>query len=167
MIRSSLVAFILVTAGLLVSLWYVYANYYEEIYDFFGVRVQYTMFIDEVFFSVTVADEPWERKQGLSNSAPLDDQTGMLFVFDDSGRYGMWMKDMRYALDMIWIDENFTVVHVEENVTPDTYPTVFSSPGPARFVLEVPAFTVESFKIKTGQRASIPVEVLPEDLQPI
>ena len=167
MFRSSLVSFVLLTAALLVGLWYVYANYYEDIYSFFGVRVQHTMFIDEVFFSVTVADEPHERQQGLSNTTPLEDQTGMLFVFDSPGRYGMWMKDMNYALDMIWIDDTLTVVHIEENVTPDSYPKVFSSSVPARFVLEVPAFTVESFRISEGQQASIPVEILPEDLQPI
>ncbi|MAZ29837.1 hypothetical protein CL655_00975 [bacterium] len=167
MLRNSIISFVVLAGVLLVSLWYVYANYHQEIYDWLGVRVQYTMFISEVFFSVTVADEPAEWRRGLSNTAPLVDQTGMLFVFDTSDRYGMWMKDMRYALDMIWIDENFTVVHIEENVTPDTYPTTFSSPVPARFVLEVPAFTVESFKIQVGQQASIPVDVLPDDLQPI
>lgn len=167
MFRYSLSAFVVGITLILSGIWYVYAVYHEEIYDFLGVTLQHTIFIEEVYFSVTVADEPDERRIGLSNSDPLPDQTGMLFVFDEPGRYGMWMKDMRYALDMIWIDEDLTVVHIEENVTPDSYPEVFSSPMQARFVLEVPAFTVESFKIQTGQRASIPVDVLPEDLQPL
>lgn len=163
--RDSLIAFVIVAAIGLMGLWYVYATYYEEIYDFFGVRVEYTVSIEEAFFTVTIADEPHEWRQGLSNTSPLADQTGLLFVFADEDRYGMWMKDMNYALDIIWIDDDLTVVHVEENVTPDTYPKVFSSPEPARFVLEVPAFTAETFKIEAGDTAFIPVDVLPPDLQ--
>jgi uncharacterized membrane protein (UPF0127 family) len=165
--RNSLIAFVILVGLVLVGLWYVYANYYEEIYDFLGVRVQYTMSVEEAFFTVTVADEPHEWRQGLSGTAPLADQTGMLFVFDQEDRYGMWMKDMNYPLDILWINNDMTVVHIEENVEPNTYPKVFASDEPARFVLEVPAFTVKTFQLTEGQSAYIPVEVLPEDLQPI
>jgi uncharacterized membrane protein (UPF0127 family) len=163
--RNSIIAFIVFASILLVGLWYGFAKYHEEIYDWLGVRVQYTMFISEVFFSVTVADEPAEWRQGLSGTRSLADQTGMLFIFAESDIYGMWMKDMNYALDIIWIDEDFTVVHIEENITPDTYPATFASPVPARFVLEVPAFTVESFKLGVGQQANIPVDIWPDDLR--
>ncbi|HMA78603.1 MAG TPA: DUF192 domain-containing protein [Candidatus Paceibacterota bacterium] len=167
MARDSLITFVILVSLSLVGLWYVYANYYEEIYDFLGVRIQYTMSVSEAFISVTISDEPHEWRQGLSGTRNLDDQTGMLFVFDSEDRYGMWMKDMNYPLDILWIDNDFTVVHVEENVSPESYPKVFSSPVPARFVLEVPAYTIESFKLQVGDDAFIPVEVLPEDLQTI
>jgi hypothetical protein len=165
MFRGALLVYILCATLALASIWYIYATYYEEIYDFLGVRTQYAIFIDEVFFSVTVADDPHERQQGLSNTARLDDQTGLLFIFDESDRFGMWMKDMRYAIDILWINDQFEIVHVEENITPDTYPKVFGPPVPARFVLEVPAFTVSSFAIKRGQQLSIPAELVPADLQ--
>jgi uncharacterized membrane protein (UPF0127 family) len=123
------------------------------------------MSIEEAFLSVTVADEPHEWRQGLSGTRQLENQTGMLFVFAEEDRYGMWMKDMNYPIDILWIDNNFSVVHIEENVAPETYPKVFSSPELARFVLEVPAFTAETFKLEVGDSAFIPVEVLPADLQ--
>lgn len=165
--RDSLITFIILVGFFLVGLWYVYANYYEELYDFLGVRVQHTMSVEEAFFTVTVADEPHEWRQGLSGTTYLPDQTGMLFIFDQEDRYGMWMKDMQYPIDILWMNNDLRVVHIEENVAPETYPTVFANDDPARFVLEVPAFTVETFKLDVGQRAYIPVEVLPEDLQSI
>lgn len=162
---NSVVAFVILMVLGLTGLWFAYANYYQDIYRWLGFEAGYTLSIEEAFFSVTVADEPHEWRQGLSGTPSLPDQTGMLFVFDTEDRYGMWMRDMNYALDILWIDNTFTVVHIEENVTPDTYPRVFTSPQPARFVLEVPAYTVESFKLQTGNRAFIPADVLPDDLQ--
>lgn len=164
--KNSAVSFAVTAIILIGAIWYGYANYHVQIHDWLGVRTQYSIYVGESFFSVTIANDASERKQGLSGTTELPDQQGMLFVFDDSGRYGMWMKDMLYAIDIIWIDENLEVVHIEEDVRPETYPRTFSSPQVARFVLEVPAFSVETFKIQRGQKVSIPVDVLPADLQP-
>lgn len=163
--KNSIIGFVVTVGILLVGLWYVYATYYNEIYDWFGVRVTHSLFIEEVFFSVTVADEPQEWRQGLSGVSNLPDQTGLLFIFDESDFFGIWMKDMLIAIDIIWLDADGVVVHIEENITPDTYPTTYSPPTPARYVLEVPAFTVESFRITVGQQAKIPTELIPKDLQ--
>jgi uncharacterized membrane protein (UPF0127 family) len=42
----------------------------------------------------------------------------MLFLFDDLRERTMWMPDMKFALDIVWLDENMTVVHVTEGATP-------------------------------------------------
>ena len=165
--KNDVFTFIVFAGVLLIGLWYVYANYYSEIYDWLGVRVNYTIFIDEVVFAVTVADEPTEWRQGLSGVRSLSDQTGKLFIFDSPDRYGIWMKDMLIPIDILWIDDERIIIHIEENISPDTYPETFSSPTPARFVLEVPAFTVESFKITPGQKITLPAELVPVDLQNI
>lgn len=79
------------------------------------------------------------RQKGLSGRESLADGTGMLFVFDTSDRWGIWMKDMRFAIDILWIREDGVVVTLKEHVAPESYPTVFSSTEPARYVLELPA----------------------------
>jgi uncharacterized membrane protein (UPF0127 family) len=167
MIRNSAITFIILTVLALSGLWYAYAVYYPDFYAWLGGQTEYTMFIDEVAFRVQVADDPDERRQGLSGTSPLSDQTGMLFIFEETGDYGFWMKDMQYAIDIIWLNESYEVVHVVGNATPDSYPKVFGSPEPARFVLEVPAFTAETFDIELGDTALLPVDVLPQDLQSI
>ena len=101
-------------------------------------------------FTVEVADTPDKRQQGLSGRSVLADGTGMLFIFDTPGQYGFWMKDMNFAIDIIWIDENYRIIDIDENLLPETYPKVFYPDQPIKFVLEVPAGTVDSYHIATG-----------------
>lgn len=82
---------------------------------------------------------PAQLQKGLSGRASLPLGSGMLFVFDHDDLWGIWMKDMRFSIDIIWADKDGTVVHVEKEVSPETYPRVFLPPAFSRYVLEVPA----------------------------
>lgn len=115
--------------------------------------------------SVEVLDTPAARIQGLSGRESLPTNGGVLFIFDESEYHGIWMKDMLLSIDIIWIDEKFTVVHIEENVHPSTYPTVFEPDVPARFVVETSSRFAETYGIKEGDRVSLPRNLIPEDLQ--
>lgn len=150
---------------LLVALWFAFVQFYPSIYSWLGVPVTYSIFLEEVPITVTVADTKSEWQQGLSGVTELGDQEGKLFIFDREDRYGIWMKDMLIPLDILWINDANEVVHIEENVSPDTFPKTFTSTDPARFVLEVPAFFVESFKISLGQEMRLPGSLVPKDLQ--
>jgi uncharacterized membrane protein (UPF0127 family) len=97
---------------------------------------------------VSLADTPVERTQGLSEVKKLEEGTGLLFIFDEVDHHGIWMKDMLFAIDIIWLDETKQVVYIEENVKPETYPTVFEPRSPAKYVLEVPAGFVKKEGIK-------------------
>ncbi len=88
---------------------------------------------------VELADTPALRTLGLSGHKNLENGQGMLFLFDESGNYGFWMKDMKFSIDVIWIDAAKNIVHIEKNITPESYPTVFESNAPAKYALEVPA----------------------------
>lgn len=85
-----------------------------------------------------------DRNKGLSGREKLEEGEGMLFVFEKPDRYAFWMPDMRFAIDIIWLDENMKVVHIQENATPESYPESFTPSVPALYVLEVPTgFTRE------------------------
>ncbi|MBP6904718.1 MAG: DUF192 domain-containing protein [Candidatus Pacebacteria bacterium] len=88
---------------------------------------------------VVLADTPALRTQGLSGTERLAPGTGMLFVFDTPGVYGFWMKDMRYPLDIVWIDERFMVTDITYNLDPATYPTVVAPSEQVQYVLELNA----------------------------
>ena len=60
--------------------------------------------IGEETFIVEIADNDEERVRGLSLREPIEANRGMLFIFDVSGNYSFWMKDMLFALDIIWIN---------------------------------------------------------------
>jgi len=127
----------------------------------------HTLSINDNDFSISLADNEATRTQGLSGTTYLAPQNGMLFVFDEVGYHGIWMKDMNYALDILWLDEQRAIVHMDENVMPESYATrqIFRPQQPARFVLELPAGSVAQFDLAVGQVATIPATVLPADLQ--
>ncbi len=109
----------------------------------------------ETSVSVEVADTSEKRTLGLGDRIALLSGHGMLFVFETSDRYGFWMKDMHFALDMIWLDEDLKIVHIEKNVVPGSYPQIFKPEVPALYVLEVPAGFSEDHGLVLGDAASI------------
>ncbi|PIR37958.1 MAG: hypothetical protein COV34_02615 [Candidatus Zambryskibacteria bacterium CG10_big_fil_rev_8_21_14_0_10_42_12] len=95
-------------------------------------------------FQVDVADTDAERIKGLSGKESLSERTGMLFIFEESAPRSFWMKDMRFSIDIVWIDKNRKIVGIHRHVSPETYPQSFVSPEPVMYVLEV-AEGVSSF----------------------
>ena len=108
-------------------------------------------------FSVDVADTPILRARGLSGRECLAPTDGMWFVFPDEGIHGFWMKDMHFPIDILWISDDFRVVHIEEHAAPESYPHVFYPDAPARYVLEIPAGSSARAGIVRGDRAELSV----------
>ncbi len=124
---------------------YKYGNYSRE--NTVGVRQRYVV-IGDKSIRIETAVTRQERETGLSGRLSLEKGSGMLFIFDNDGPQPIWMKDMNFSIDIMWIDVNKKVVHIEENVSPDTFPRAFSSTVNARYVLEVPAGSVQEYGIK-------------------
>ncbi len=101
--------------------------------------------------SARVADTDETRQKGLSGTSGLGTNDGMLFIFDIPGRWGMWMKDMKYSLDMVWMDNSKSIIYLAENVSPSSFPKVFLPDKDARYVLELPAGYISKNHISIGQ----------------
>lgn len=91
-----------------------------------------------------------EKEKGLSARQGLDENEGMLFVFDKPGEYAFWMKDMNFAIDIVWLDASNQVVHIEKNATPESYPNTFNPGVDAKYVLEVISGFSEKNNLKEG-----------------
>lgn len=114
------------------------------------------IYIGETVVSALVVDRDSTRAQGLSGVESLQSGTGMLFVFEDIGVQKFWMKDMLFSIDIIWIDINMEIIHIENNVRPDTFPRSFGPKEPVvKFVLEVGEGFAESHQIKIGDEIKI------------
>ena len=61
-----------------------------------------------------MADSEAERQQGLSGWPSLAEDEGMLFVFDQPGRYSFWMRGMKFPLDFVWIKSD-EIVEITAN----------------------------------------------------
>lgn len=73
--------------------------------------------------TLVLTDTEQRKITGLSGSKPLRENEGMLFHFPAPGRYGFWMKDMKYPLDFLYLRNN-KVVEVRTDVSPETYPDI-------------------------------------------
>lgn len=112
--------------------------------------------------SVEVADEGKEWQQWLMYRPSLPAETGMLFVFDRLGTWQFRMKNTLVPLDMLWLNESGSVVHLEKQLLPceaDPCPTY----GPdideeARYVLELLSGQVDAYGIQIGDLFRIELE---------
>lgn len=97
-----------------------------------------------------------EKAKGLMFVKKLDYAKGMLFIFDEDSVKTFWMKNTLIPLDIIFMDENFTVVKVFHNVPP-SYEGQEEEKIPrvsfwARYVLEIKGSTAEKMGIVFGKR---------------
>lgn len=156
------IVIVLTIFGVVFFLW---QNYSGPVINYLYGQQKISIFLRDVPVLVTPVDTPEDRQKGLSGISALPPNEGMLFIFDDEGRYGFWMKDTLLALDIIWINNSQEIVHIERNVRPESYPATYYSPVPARFVVEVNAFFTSTFNINVGDKVTIPQNQLPVDLR--
>ena len=103
-----------------------------------------------------VVDTPDSRAQGLSGRESLPGGAGMLFVFEEEGSYAFWMKEMKFPLDMVWIDASCRVVDITRDVpAPQPGQTLadlntYGPESPAMYVLEINAGASDAAGLKTG-----------------
>jgi len=119
-----------------------------------GYRKDATIMIDSYAVISERADTNEARQTGLSNRACIPEHTGMLFVFDKSDLHGIWMKDMNFVIDVLWLDSTKKVVHLEKYMPPDSYPAVYYPKDPALYVLELRSGSVDGENITVGQQLS-------------
>ena len=108
-------------------------------------------------FEFEVVASPEARAQGLSGRTEVPSGYGMLFVFDVADRYGFWMKDMFVPIDIIWLANDGTILAIEKNVSPATYPKPFYPPQPVRLVLETRPGEAEAQGWGIGTRLTLPL----------
>ncbi len=111
--------------------------------------------INQHQIGVEIADEESERVIGLSERDSLPKDRGMLFIFDTPDYYGIWMKGMRFDLDIIWLDENYRIITIVSGLKPESYPQVVQPDKPAKYVLEVNARVAVEYGWSTGQTATL------------
>jgi uncharacterized protein len=121
-----------------------------------------TIKLDDVVLEVQIADTDPRRARGLmfQEQLPLDE--GMLLVFDDSNRVSIWMLNMQFSIDAIWIDEEGQVKFIEKNIPPCktaletvTCESYKGGGKDAKYILEVISGFVDEFDITTDSTLEI------------
>lgn len=101
-----------------------------------------------------IADTTFKRSRGLSVVEKLLPNQAMLFVFEESGRHPFWMKDMKFAIDIMWINERGEIIYIKEQASPQDYPEHYAPDETALYVLETTSGFVSQYEIQKNDRVS-------------
>lgn len=119
-----------------------------------SLDVSYVM-IDGTRYHVTSINQTEEQLvRGLSDTKHLDPGSVAVFVFPYESDWGIWMKDMQYDIDILWVDSGGTVVHTVSGAKPSSYPSTIFRPQNkhARYVIEMTSGTIERTGIHKGSK---------------
>lgn len=109
---------------------------------------------DEDCFVVEVVDDDEKRQKGLMFREELDENAGMLFIFENEGNYPFWMKNTLIPLDMLWIDSSGKIVDIKEADPCESDPCdVIYHSGSAKYVLEINKGLSAALGIEIGEIA--------------
>ncbi len=121
-----------------------------------------TIKIDNVVLEVQIADTDPLRTQGLMFQEELPFDQGMLFVFEGEERRSIWMLNMQFSLDILWLDIEGNTLHIEKNVPPcktaletATCPSYKGDNKLAKYVLEVTSGFVDEYSITENSKLEI------------
>lgn len=111
----------------------------------------------QVTIPVEIATSPAQREQGLMHRDALPPGQGMLFEFADEKKRWVWMKNMRFAIDVLFLSANGVIVTQLNNLQPcRKHPCpAFSSQQPAAYMLELNAGCSDQLNLQTGSRLRI------------
>jgi hypothetical protein len=103
-------------------------------------------------FQVEVAATPQRRKRGLMGRTRLQDDAGMLFVFEQKGAHCFWMENTPIPLSVAFLADDGSIVNIED-MQPNTLGH-HCAKAAVRHALEVKQGGFQSRGIRPGMRIS-------------
>ncbi len=107
---------------------------------------------NNIAVDVEVADTAEARSVGLMYRTELPAEQGMLFIFPESEVLTFWMKNTFVPLDIIFFDEDKTIVAIHSNTIPNNELIHYSSNLPSRYTLEVNAGFAKAHNLQIGDK---------------
>lgn len=90
------------------------------------------------------------RMQGLMQRQSMPSNAGMVFIFETSQQYCMWMKNTLLPLSVAFIDEKGKIINIED-MQPQTEDSHCAT-RPARFALEMNKGWFKDKNFKAGAK---------------
>ncbi|TVP72550.1 MAG: DUF192 domain-containing protein, partial [Gemmatimonadales bacterium] len=126
---------------------------------------------DDLEIEVEVAKSQEQRTRGLGRRDALDDDAGMIFLFEEmrGGDEGFWMFRTRIPLDIAFLDEDGTILDILgmdpcESPNPEFCP-VYSPGVPYQFALEMNLGWFQAHDVAAGDRVDLG-SLDPDDAEP-
>lgn len=141
--NKKFICFFSVLLFLVTLIFYIQSN----VYSFRGNMIKKVELGGKIF-RFEIVNSPNKMILGLSGRKKICIHCGMLFVFSENKNHSFWMKNMKFPLDIIWLEKG-VIKKIEKNIPADS-PHIFSPNTDSDIVLEVNGGTVERLNIKEG-----------------
>jgi uncharacterized membrane protein (UPF0127 family) len=110
-------------------------------------------------FVIEIAADDASRERGLMFRDEMAADHGMLFLFEHPAMQTFWMKNTHIPLDILYFDQNYKLVSMQQRVPPcrsagNDCP-VYPSSAPAQYVLELNAGVTDQLGIKEGDELKV------------
>lgn len=94
-------------------------------------------------------------RQGLSGVTSLKSDQGLLMVFPTDDKWGIWMKDMKIPIDIVWLTKDKKVVYIVRDARSElSTKKTFTPTEPARYVIELNSGAAARYMINVGDIVS-------------
>ncbi len=102
-------------------------------------------------YNLEFANTVPQQEIGLSNRPCFPKNGALIFSFPTDDKFGIWMNNMKFPIDVVWLDKGKKIVTIEKNMRPDSYPKSFYPKDDSRYVIELNAGEAESMGLKENQ----------------
>ncbi len=129
----------------------------KDIYPFGLIKAE---FIDKngqsiKTFNLKVANTSSLRERGLMFVKELKEDDGMIFVYDKDENLVFWMKNTYIPLDLVFLNKDYKIVGIVENMIPLDDTKRYYINGKSRYAVELSAFTAKKYNIRVGDKLRI------------
>lgn len=100
---------------------------------------------------IEIADDEYKTQTGLMYRDSMAQNQGMLFAFPDEDYRAFYMKNTKFALDIIYIDAEKKIVSFQKNAQPNNESSLPSN-VPAKYVLEINAGLADEWQLEVGDK---------------
>lgn len=109
----------------------------------------------DISFNIEFVKSPSNKATGLSKYNSIEDNYGMVFLNDSDTKISFWMKNMKFPIDIIFINSNNTIIDIHKNNQPCLYNAscpLITPTSNYRTVLEINSGLVDKYEIKVGDK---------------
>jgi len=111
------------------------------------------LWLGDGIFKVNIASTQDSREKGLSGTSELAPDHALLMVFPSEDKWGIWMKNMNFPIDIVWLSKDKQVVYIKKNTPYDDQTTIYKPEKSALYVVELPAGMTTTKSITIGRVA--------------
>jgi len=94
--------------------------------------------INNVTIFAWIADDEEKRALGLMHIKKLEENEGIIFIFEDEGIHQFWMKNTYLPLDILFIDKNLKIIDIQSMEPCNMNECIlYSPPRSIKYAIEV------------------------------